>query len=113
MLIMFLILLIVVLLVVLAVRSPSTRLQAVDGWQQLHKAASVRLAALTGLLQFAPEIAQQVRDLLPQLQAIQGVGVLDRLFASDAYHTALGLMTLFIILARGIKLPPKPDADKP
>jgi len=109
MLTVLLILLVVVLLVVMAVRSPATPLQAVDGWQSLHKAASVRLAAATGLLQFAPDIAQQVRDMLPQLQAIQGVGVLDRLFASDAYHTVLGLMTLFIVIARGIKLPPKPE----
>lgn len=36
--------LITVLCVVLAVRSPATRLQAVNGWQSLHKAASVRLA---------------------------------------------------------------------
>ena len=103
----FLILLIAVLLVVLAVRSPSTRLEAVDGWRQLHKAASVRIAAATGLMALLPDLVAQVQALLPQLEAIQGVGYLDRLFASAAYREFVGLLALLAIVGRLIKLPPK------
>lgn len=113
MLTMFLILLIVVLLVVLAVRSPSTRLQAVDNWRQLPKMASARFMAFTGLLAFLPDLVPQIQALLPQLEAIHGVPVLDRFFASDLYREIVGLVALLAIVFRAVKLSPKPDADKP
>lgn len=107
MLYVFLMFLAAVAVTVYAVRSPAFRVQAVEGWQALRHTATVKLAALAGTLGLLPSLAEQVQAILPQIQATPGLELLQPLLASQGYRTFVALLTLYIIVARGIRLPPK------
>ncbi|MCX7062854.1 MAG: hypothetical protein NTZ11_18455 [Gammaproteobacteria bacterium] len=107
MLIMLLLLVIAVLLVILAVRSPKVPLQAVEDWRRvLREASSVIVAAIAGFLGYLPELVHQIQTALPQIEAIKGVAMLDRLLASPSYTTFVGTVALLAIVARVVKRPP-------
>lgn len=114
MLIMFLILIIAVLLTVLAVRSPRVPLQAVEDWRRvLREASSVLFAAVAGFLGYLPELVHQVQAALPQIEAIKGVAMLDRLLASPGYTTFVGTVALLAIVARVVRLSRAAGATPP
>lgn len=105
MLIMLLLLVIAVLLVVLAVRSPKIPLQAVEDWRRvLREASSVIVAAIAGFLGYLPELVNQIQTALPQIEAVKGVAMLDRLLVSPGYTTFVGTVALLAIVARLVKL---------
>ncbi len=105
MLIMLLLLAIAVLLVILAVRSPKVPLQAVEDWRRvLREASSVIVAGIAGFLGYLPELVHQIQMALPQIEAVKGVAMLDRLLASPGYTTFVGTVALLAIVARLVKL---------
>lgn len=93
--------------------SPKSRLELIDDWRAVHRKASAKLALAAGSLALLPPIAEQVLAFLPQLQAVEGIAWLDAILESAAYRTFVGLLTLFIVVARSVRLPPPDNAGQP
>ena len=105
MIIMGLLFLIIVAGVIAVAVSPKFRLSVCPNWTTLHKKFSVQVAALSGLLVLLMPMAENLQAMLPQLESVQ---IIASITSSQAYKTAVGLLTLFVIIARGLVLPPKP-----
>ena len=104
--IIIVLLFIVILAGVIAVAvSPRFRLSMCPNWKSLHKTFSVQMAALSAFLVLLMPMAENLQSILPQLDSVQ---VIASITSTQAYKTAVGLLTLFVIVARGLVLPPKP-----
>ena len=97
--------LIIVAGVIAIALSPKFRLSVCPNWTTLHKKFTVQIAAVSGVLVLLMPVAENLQATLPQLESVQ---LIASITSSQAYKTAVGLLTLFVIIARGLVLPPKP-----
>ncbi|WP_293000029.1 hypothetical protein [Nevskia sp.] len=99
----------IVAAVLVAVRSPAIRLELIEDWRVVHRKSSALLALVAGFLALLPPIAEQALAVLPQLHAIDGLPWLTVVLESERYRMAVGLLTLLIVVARAVRVPPRAD----